>query len=297
MPRETVKINHKDHIVPQLLIRQFCNEEGRVFCFDKKKRRIPNRELGNTPNEILRFRGYYRDPEGNLDVELYQSIEQAFGPHLARLVIDPWQASQEEGFGRALIEWIAAQVSRTELIPLSIQAAIERVGEVSEWNESDIALEVRRSRINSFKSLVQLMALPKWEWKLWKSDDERRFVLSDHPVVNTTTDTAMGYMLFVPLSPTQMLIGGSNDGHQVVKEREILRGINGLIFSWSQRYTYSASLPELESIAHMFEPTGDEEHEEWMRYAREPHHGIAKRIREESIPKDIDPDFLKKAFS
>lgn len=288
---------NKDHIVPQLLIRQFCNDNGRVFCFDKKKRQIPNSGRGNTPKEILRFRGYYQDPIGNLDVELYQEIEHLFAPHLTRIVSDPWQASQQEGFGKALIVWIASQVSRTELIPLSVKSIIGKFQDISEWTDDDISLKVRRCRILTFGSILRLMKLPKWKWKLWAPDDERRFVLSDHPVVNTTADTAMGFMIFVPLSPTLMLIGGSAEGHQIVKEREILRGINGLIFSWSYRYTYSSCLPELESIAHMYEPTGDFEHEKWMRYAKEPHHGIGVRITEEEIPEDYDPDFLMKAFS
>ena len=54
----------RDHFVQRLLIRQFLNDQGRVFCFDKAKPGIPDREHGNQPKNILYKRGYYEDENG-----------------------------------------------------------------------------------------------------------------------------------------------------------------------------------------------------------------------------------------
>jgi len=43
----------RDHFVPRLLIRHFCDHNGRIFCFDKQKMQIPDRVLGNQPRDIL----------------------------------------------------------------------------------------------------------------------------------------------------------------------------------------------------------------------------------------------------
>lgn len=288
--------NTKEHFVPQMLIRQFTNNDGRIFCFDKKNCRIPDRVYGNSPRDIMYIKGYYDDPKGNLDAELYKEIENRFAPHLTRLIENPWNASQEKGFGRSLLDWMAAQISRTDLIPLSLKAILRKYNEEEKWSPEEFAVKVRELRIKQFHFFLRLMSLPKWKWKLWVSDDERKFVLSDHPVVNTTTDTAMGLMIFFPFSPFQILVGGSMEGHRIIEEREILLAINGYIFSWSHRFTYSVCLPELESIQHMYHTTGDIEHDNWMLYAREPYHGIARKIMEVDPPYDYNNDFILNSF-
>ena len=79
-----------DHFVPRLLIRQFCNSKGRIYCFDKEKGRIPDREVGNTPREILHKKAFYADPLGNLDEELSRSRTSSVLIYYGLRVIRIW---------------------------------------------------------------------------------------------------------------------------------------------------------------------------------------------------------------
>lgn len=287
----------RDHFVPRVLIRQFCNSKGRIFCFDKEKGRIPDREVGNTPREILHKKAFYADPLGNLDEELYKPIENEFGPHLLRLVRDPHAAVKVSGFTKALIDWIAAQTSRTELIAALTEEILRKDGPEQLLEDPDqLAITTNLARRDNFERTVELMQLPKWKWKMYKLTDSRRFVLGDHPVCNTTTSMEMGFMLFVPLSPVLILVGGSVEGQMLVKDGNLLRGINAYIYSYSRRFTYSACLEELDSIQAMYDAKGDTGRDAFMKLAREPHHGLSRRVQESDPPPDHDPDSLRKRF-
>ena len=206
-------------------------------------------------------------------------------------------AVRVSGFTKALIDWIAAQTSRTELIPALTEEILRKDGPAELLEEpGGLAATTHLVRLENFKSMVELMQLPKWKWKMYKSTDSRRFVLGDHPVCNTTTSMEMGFMLFVPISPVLILVGGSIEGQVMVKDGEILRGINAYIFSYSRRFTYSACLEELDLIQAMCDAKGDSGHDAFMTLAREPHHGLSRRVQENDPPPDHDPDSLRKQF-
>ena len=274
----------RDHFVPRFHIRQFCNTNGRVFCFDKRSRSIPDRTFGNAPRDILYGNSLYTDQFGNLDEELYKPIERTFAPHLVRLAKDPTSAAREAGFGRAIIDWIAAQYSRTALLPDTVDDILRKLEPAALVDQTALAVLHNQKRIEEYEFMIKVMTAPRWKWRMWRSSGERRFVLGDHPVCNTYTNMDMGFMLFIPITPTLMLCGGSQEGHEVVRQREILRGINGLIASWCTRFVYSACLQELDSLVDMMRAQGDPEHDEWIRYAQHPHHGTALRIRESDAP-------------
>ena len=286
----------RDHFVSRFHIRQFCNNEGRVFCFDKQKVSIPERTIGNCPKDILFGRSLYKDDFGDLDRELYKPIEDSFAPHLVRLVRSPEEAAGHSGFGKALIDWIAAQCTKTTLVKSAVEVSLEKDREGTVDVNMASQAELNHIRIELYKELVRLMDQPKWKWKLWKSDT-RRFVLGDHPICNTTPNMAMGFMLFVPLTPSLMLCGGSVQGHEVIRKREILHGINGYIASWCERFVYSCCLEELESLVDMMQFKNDPEHDLWIRYAKNPHHGIAQRITENEPPAGFNYRSIADSFS
>ena len=287
----------RDHFVPQLLIRQFMNADGRVFCFDKKHRSIPEREHGNAPKDILHRAQFYTDSLGNLDNELYKRIEREFSPHLVRLLKAPEIAATSAGFGKATIEWIAAQATRTPLVPALAEDILKRHGPIEVLaDEKQRPVLYNCARIQQYQRLIAVMRSPRWRWRMWRASPPSCFVLGDHPVCWTTTSMAMGFMLLVPFSPRLMLVGGSDDGHEVFRAREIIRGVNGYIASWADRFVYSSSLQALEAIEQMFKTSGDPEHDEWMRYASGPFHGQSLRVAAGHPPDDFNANDLIRRF-
>lgn len=286
----------RDHFVSRFHIRQFCNDDGRVFCLDKRKLVIPDRAIGNMPKDILHGSSLYTDHFGNLDEELYKPIENTFAPHLVRLIHDPTTSSQQPGFRLALLDWIAAQYSKTALLShITSEILKKHHSDVLTDTEGLLVLQ-NTQRLDHFKMLKRVMAKPKWKWRIWRSNGTKKFVLGDHPICHTQTGMDMGFMLFIPLAPKLMLCGGSAAGHEVVRKRNISRGINRLIVSWCNRYVYSDSLSELDSLVDMMQPKDDPKHDEWIRYARHPHHGVAIRVKETDPPPGDYLHSLEKLF-
>lgn len=274
----------RDHFVQQLLIRQFRNERERVFCFDKRERRIPDRVHGNHPRNILYKRGYYTDQLGNLDDALYKPIEDRFAPFLHMMVKDITNAVRQPGVIPALNDWMAAQLSRTQQIEVMIRAYARRVGR----NDYLASLDNRDGLLNCVRVQVfrsELKELRSCSWRAYHADqdEKHRFVLSDEAAIKTPPAWATGTMFLVPLSPSVILAGGTERGHAVLQEpsRNILPfGINGLAASFAHRFVYSHNLRELESIEAMFNYKADHEHDSWMQRAIHPNFGLEQILNE-----------------
>jgi len=281
---------NRDHFVPRLLIRQFTNHQGRVFCLDKQKRSIPERDHGNLPRDILFRRGYYFDNLGNLDDELYKPIENAFAPHLLNLVANVQQALATADCGDALLDWMAAQLSRTQEVEAFFRSYAERY----DRSEMTDGLRHKDGQLNSWRLECfhrNRESMKACEWRVYTADENepRRFVLGDEPVIRTLRCWATGTMYLMPLSSRQLVAGGTAHGHRALTDprRNILPGgINGLALSCSRRFVYAARLLELNGLLSMFDIKGDPEHDAWMREASQPYFGMQEFMqtyREEEL--------------
>jgi len=279
---------NRDHFVQRLLIRQFANPDGRVFCFDKRTGTVPDRLWGNQPKDILYKRGYYTDDLGDLDAALYKPIEERFAPHMLKLVADARSAVAQPEARPAMDEWVAAQVTRSQQLEQLVRVYRARFGSLRD--EDGAQLRLNSVRVDFFR--MELAKIRRCTWRAyWAADDEPRdFVLGDEPVIVTPPDWAIGDMYLVPLSPKVLIAGGTERAHAALRDsrRHILPyGVNGLAMSYSHRYVYARRLIELDVLASMFEITDGSEHEAWMRDAREPHFGL-ERIITQASDEEID---------
>jgi len=255
-----------------------------VYCYDKKQRKIPDRVHGNQPKDILFRRNYYTDALGNIDADVYKPIEDAFAPHLLAMTQDVHAAVKRPGILRALREWVAAQLTRTQQVELIIRAYAKR------FNRPDYLKELEQGQgiLNStrFDFFERILAdLERCSWRMYWADanERRRFVLGDEPAIETPEAWATGRMYLVPLSARILLAGGSERGHHAIRDarRNIIPGgINGLAASHAHRFIYSGNLRELEFIDSMFMISGDPEHDDWMKFAREPNFGLQLMLDE-----------------
>jgi len=285
----------RDHFVPQLLIRRFTNEQGRVFCFDKKTRRVPDRIHGNKPRDVLHKPKYYLDQLGDLDAEFYKPIEDEFGPHLSALLEDVHQALSRPGLTSVLNAWVASQASRTQFAERLLEVYGLRFGREDMLDD----LRNRRGLLRDLRMDLfecALHRLDRSQWRFYRADkDERReFVLSDEAVVETPPAWATGRMFIVPLSPTAMVAAGDDRGHAALRdpERNILPlGLNGVAMSYAYRFVYSRRLLELDTLASIFEITGGSDHDAWVRHAAHAHFGMDLMLDE------ADESDLRQHFS
>lgn len=274
---------HRDHFVPRLLIRQFLNERGRAFCFDKRERRIPDRIHGNQPRDILHQKGYYTDTLGSLDDELYRHIENEFAPHLLAMVRDIRSAILRPGVTAALQDWVAAQLSRTQLIQLMVTSYLKHRRSEGAAKDPTRSGFLNSMRLHEYRR--ELNEIRGCTWRAYWADEHEKgqFVLSDQAAIKTPEAWATGTMYIVPLSPTLIVAAGPERGHDALRDpsRNILPlGLNGVAMSYAYRFVFSPRLPELESLSSMFEVTDDPEHQRWMKHASEPCFGLEQSVRD-----------------
>lgn len=246
------------HIVPVQMIRRFANADGRLFCLNKATLCIPDRAIGNDPRTILYKPNYYRDEFGDLDRNWIQPIEAAFADCYQSLIA----ASAEDRDlnpteQAAVIQWIACLQCRTELFPESMDTlkASEHMRRRSrvDWSTAAIANRQRRGFAQDYERLYTSTG---WYWKMATLREGRSLILTDHPVCHTPEQEPHGMVVFVPLSKTQILIGGGRTALQQIRAMGVEQ-VNLFLAAWANRLIYAESVPTLERVAIQLRAAGE----------------------------------------
>lgn len=209
----------KQHIVPVQMIRRFANSDGRLFCLKKVNLEIPDRVHGNLPRKILYRRHYYEGGVSDLDEEWIKPREEAFAnlyPTLADEKAEPKNLSSEEG--RVFVEWVTSLQCRSELLRDAVDATnsteyIKQCGGLT-IDANDLANKERRMFAEEYESLYNS---PGWVWTLKVLKMERSMVLSDQPICHTMVNDPVGPTVWVPLSKTRLIVGGTREGLEKLK--------------------------------------------------------------------------------
>jgi len=246
------------HIVPVQMIRRFANADGRLFCLNKTTLCIPDRTIGNDPRTILYKPNYYRDEAGDLDGTWIQPIEAAFADSYHSLVaasagdrdLNPTERA-------AVIQWIACLQCRTELFQESMDTlkASEHMRRRSgaEMSTAAIANRLRRDFAQDYERLYTSTG---WYWKMDTFREGRSLILTDHPVCHTTEQEPHGTVVFVPLSKTQILVGGGSTALQQIQAMGVEQ-VNLFLAAWANRLIYAESVPTLERVAVQLRAAGE----------------------------------------
>lgn len=285
----------RDHIIPQMMIRRFTGDDGKLIELVK-----PNLKIGTqnrTPKSILfRDDGFYRDAQIDWDDDLLQKIEQDFA-HYYPVYADgnPRCLENDAKAGAKLVDWIASMLCRTPFFNATINAA---------WNEQRIKKFTPDQKVRvilqllpkyafnvirdvQFKENQDRLSRPRWSWIIRTFVDESSLVLTDSPVCFVNIENATMQVLLVPLTKNRILLGGVKEDKDLLLKLSV-SNINLQLSARAGRSIFAADRATLESIVRELTGNGKARTSKWMEAARKPHFGLPERIRNTPIPESVD---------
>lgn len=272
----------RQHLVPQMMIRKFTGEDGKVIELYKPSLRIGTRR--RSPRGILFIDNFYRDLASDLDSELLIPIEQKFARHYPSIVDQERPEELSGDGGAALVDWIAAMLCRTGAFICLTKLIVHQENQILVELVSQLANEFR---CHWFSEWQDILTRADFRWKMKIFPDECNIVLTDNPVCQTNGLEQGGAVLMVPLSKRHILFGG----HQEALERyrnSTLGQINAFLAAWADKSIFAADRNTLEAVKLNLEGEGTVGTDQWCEVARKPFFGSSDRIQPTQFPSKQD---------
>ncbi|MBN1125502.1 MAG: DUF4238 domain-containing protein [Sedimentisphaerales bacterium] len=267
----------RQHLVPQMMIRKFVGEDGKVVELHKPTMRIGTRR--RSPRRILYVNDFYQDLLTDLDSTLLQSIEQAFARYYPSIVSQDPQEGLSGEAGAALIDWIAAMLCRTSAF-MSLASVIAQ----KNTNLKDIVDHLANVfRTHWFLECRNILVRSEFKWGMKVFSKDCCIVLTDNPVCQTNGLGEGGMLILVPLSKHRILFGGLPQALDRSRNTTIDQ-INIFLAGWADKSVFAAERSVLEQVKRDMEGKGIIQSEEWCMEARKPFLGIQERIQATPAP-------------
>lgn len=272
----------RQHLIPQMMIRKFTGEDGKVLELHKPSLRIGTRR--RSPRGILFIDNFYLDLVSNLDSDLLIPIEQNFARYYPSIVDQERPRELSGEGGAALVDWVAAMLCRT--------SAFICIAKVIAQTENENLVELVSQLANEFRShwfreWQDILTRADFRWKMKVFPDECHIVLTDNPICQTNGLEQGGAILIVPLSKRHILFGG----HQQATERcrDITLGqVNAFLAGWADKSIFSSDRNTLEAVKLNLEGNGTVGTDQWCEAARKPFFGNSDRIQLAQFPSEQD---------
>ncbi len=286
----------KQHIVPQMMIRRFTNEKGKLYEFYKPKLTIATKM--RSPSGVLFRDNYYKDKIADFDEEILQPVEQKFAFHYAEIVDKPWQNRiWPGGIGAAFIDWVVAQFCRTGLLVEMTKAIVGDIpGPYATAYSRDSKLGNNLVRQHMFSKYQDFLSRPLWKWKCLDIRANSNLVITDNPVCYALGHKPGLRTLLVPLSSKRILFGGLAEAAERCRELSV-REINFSLAAWAERHVFAADKQTLTDIRTDLRGEGIIlGPQEVLDAARKSLFGLPERVRTNPVPANIDIDSFWKSL-
>lgn len=268
----------RQHIVPQMMIRRFASDDGRLIELHKPMLTIATRR--KYPRQILWLDNFYRDYLLDFDAEILQGVEQAFARYYPSIVGQNQPAQLSGEGGAALVDWVAAMLCRTRAIAcLSHRFAREEDAFLGRL----LPLIMNAIRLHWFIELKDILTRSNFRWAMKVLQRECHVVLTDNPVCQTSGIRQGGQITIVPLSKKHVLVGGLQEAVNEARSWTIDQ-VNAFLAAWAEKSIFAADRSDLESIKANLEGDGTVGSNEWCEVARKPFFGLPDRIYSRQPP-------------
>jgi len=272
----------RQHLTPQMMIRKFTGEDGKVLELHKPSLRIGTRR--RSPRGILFIDNFYRDLISDLDSDLLMPIEQKFARFYPSIVDQEKPRELSGEGGAALVDWIAAMLCRTKAFICLAKVIVHMENEILVELVSQLANEFRT---HWFREWQDILTRADFRWKMKVFSDECRIVLTDNPVCQTNGLGQGGAILMVPLSKHHILFGGRQEA--VERCRDFTLGqVNAFLAAWADKSIFAADRKSLEAVKLNLEGEGTVGTDQWCEAARKPFFGSSDRIQLAQFPSKQD---------
>jgi len=285
----------QNHTVPQMMIRRFAGDDGKLVELYKPTLAIGTRR--RAPKGIL-FRNddFYRDAQIDWDYELLSKVENTFARYYSIFACgDPRSLKGNGKAGAALVDWVASMLCRTTWFHAAINAARKaREPELLRMpallrTAISLPFEVAFNIVRDiqFQEYQDLFSRPGWGWFRRTVDGESTLVLTDTPVCFAKNADATRQVLLVPLTKSRILFGGLPEDIYPFFDWSV-SDINLHLTANADRRIFAADRATLESIVRELTGCGEPRNPEWMEAARKPHFGLPERMRSTPIPESAE---------
>jgi hypothetical protein len=269
-----------DHLVPQMMIRRFAGDDGKLAELYKPTLTLATRR--KSPKGILCSKDYYSDQVASFDDETLKPIEQAFARVYPALADGASVKSLSGQEGAALVEWIAAMLVRTQGFAICAAAVAQKLGGVGDLVRRLVPQLVGNIfRTLQYSEFQDYLSRPNLQWRVKTYADGECVVLSDVPVRQTNGLDAGGPATIVPLSKHRVLFCGSEEA--VERCNVPVEKLNSFLAGMAIRSIYAADSNCLEAAARTLRGEG-----EWCAAARRPVFGLLDFIQGKDIPPEVD---------
>lgn len=268
----------RQHLIPQMMIRKFTGEDGKVLELCKPNLRICTRR--RSPRGILFIDNFYLDLLSDLDSDLLKPIEQNFARYYPSMVDEDKPREPSGEAVAALVDWIAAMLCRTTAFICMAKVIAQKENETLVELVSQLANEFR---IHWFREWQGIMKRKDFRWKMKVFPDECCIVLTDNPVCQTNGLRRGGAILMVPLSKRHILFGGRQKA--VERCRDFTLGqVNAFLAACAGKSIFAADRDTLEAVKLNLEGRGTVGTDQWCEAARKPFFGSSDRIQIARFP-------------
>lgn len=268
----------RQHIVPQMMIRHFASDDGRLIELYKPTLKIATRR--KYPSQILWLENFYQDCLLDFDKEILQGVEQKFAQYYLSIVGQNQPVQLSRDGSTAFVDWVAAMLCRTRAITcLSFCIARKKDAFIG----SLLPLIMNTIRFNWFIEMKDIMTRPNFRWSMKVLQRECNIVLTDNPVCQTNGIRHGGQITIVPLSKKHILVGGLQDAVDEAMSWTNVQ-VNVFLAAWAEKSIFAADRKDIENVKANLEGNGIIESTEWCEVARKPFLGLLDRIFSELPP-------------
>lgn len=283
----------RQHIVPQMMIRRFAADDGKLIELLKPSLRIATRR--RSPRGILFEGGIYSSGKVDLDADLFQVVEKQFAcvyPRLARG--DASAVASGSRAAAALVHWIASMLCRTRAQSDVLKSIIEagRLPARSTATAMSLLAQhpadlIGRMRVEMFKSYVDLLTRPRWEWGVRVDPGPSELVLTDTPVLLLPVPGGQALAVVLPLSKHGIVIGALGCDWHIV-EQLTTDDLNLMLGAHANRSVFAGDAATLEAVRRgLLRPSS---HVRWPvdSHSTLPLNGLLERLRAGCVPNDSE---------
>jgi len=263
---ESMSTPKKQHFVPAVYLRRFCNAEGRIHTYDIEKKELRS---SKPENVAIKKHIYTIIRNGNKDVsieEYLSEIETKYAEIVRKIEEDRFKQLDDNDL--STIIWFISFLYARNL------ANVNRFSEISkEWlsfienTMSDYTLRQESEdhlrpflQINTKPDYVQKMTMQtmfevaqemykllvnEGDWFFYKSQASSEFITTDNPMGNTVRFPLSKHILFMRV--TAKVEGLSNRENVLSISSEAVNQINREIASTARRFLYGSNSELLKS--------------------------------------------------
>lgn len=225
------------------MIRKFANANGRLYELLKPPMKIGTRP--RSPKSILFRDDYYKDPVGDLDLELLSKVENKFGKVYSKVLNNTPLDGQA---GAAFVDWVSAMLVRTGLMEESITSLIANHSEDLARNTDAFKSIANLARMCQFTAYQDLFTRKQWVWKIKSfSSSDQDIVITDHPVCTSGCAQRKDFSVTLPVSKKAIFFGGYTE---TTKKMALVKPeqVNQFLYGWANRSVFASTRETLESI-------------------------------------------------